>query len=67
MWLLFTVYGVYSGRCEGAEKALVADLVEPERRGTAFGMYHLALRLHSAARVAVDWLAVERRRVATSP
>jgi predicted MFS family arabinose efflux permease len=27
---------------EGAEKALVADLVRPEQRGTAYGLYNLA-------------------------
>jgi MFS family permease len=41
-WALFLVYGLYFGLCEGAEKALVADLVKPEQRGTAFGLYNLA-------------------------
>jgi MFS family permease len=41
-WLLFLIYGVYFGLAEGAEKALVADLVLPEQRGTAFGLYNLA-------------------------
>ncbi|HBR58785.1 MAG TPA: MFS transporter, partial [Blastocatellia bacterium] len=27
---------------EGVEKALVADMVELEKRGTAFGLYNLA-------------------------
>src|SRR5947209_9754132 len=34
-WVLFLVYGVYFGLTEGTEKALVADLVGAERRGTA--------------------------------
>lgn len=38
-WALFAVYGVVFGLTEGAEKALVADLVPAERRGTAFGWY----------------------------
>lgn len=42
MWGLFLAYGVFFGLTEGAEKALVADLVQPEQRGTAFGWYHLA-------------------------
>jgi MFS family permease len=42
-WALFLVYGVYFGLAEGAEKALVADLVGAEQRGTAFGWYNLAL------------------------
>ncbi|HEV2912818.1 MAG TPA: MFS transporter [Pyrinomonadaceae bacterium] len=41
-WALFMVYGVYFGLAEGAEKALVADLVRPEQRGTAYGLYNLA-------------------------
>lgn len=41
-WALFLIYGAYFGLTEGAEKALVADLVEPEKRGTAFGFYNLA-------------------------
>ena len=41
-WALFLIYGIYFGLAEGAEKALVADLVRPEQRGTAFGMYNLA-------------------------
>jgi MFS family permease len=41
-WALFIIYGVYFGLSEGTEKALVADLVPPEKRGTAFGLYNLA-------------------------
>ncbi|HEX8775850.1 MAG TPA: MFS transporter [Pyrinomonadaceae bacterium] len=41
-WVLFLVYGLYFGLVEGAEKALVADLVRPEQRGTAYGLYNLA-------------------------
>lgn len=42
-WALFAVYGIYFGLTEGVEKALVADLVPAERRGTAFGWYNLAI------------------------
>lgn len=41
-WFLFVIYGFYFGLTEGAEKALVADLVATEKRGTAFGMYNFA-------------------------
>ena len=44
-WALFAVYGVFFGLTEGAEKALVADLVPAARRGTAFGWYNLAIGL----------------------
>lgn len=41
-WALFVVYGAFFGLTEGAEKALVADLVPDDKRGTAFGFYNLA-------------------------
>lgn len=44
-WALFAVYGAVFGLSEGAEKALVADLVQPAQRGTAFGWYHGVLGL----------------------
>ncbi|MEO7455374.1 MAG: MFS transporter [Gemmatimonadaceae bacterium] len=42
-WALFGVYGVFFGLTEGSERALIADLVGAERRGTAFGWYNLAI------------------------
>jgi MFS family permease len=42
VWILFMIYGIYFGLSEGAEKALVADLVKCEQRGTAYGLYNLA-------------------------
>ncbi len=42
-WALFGVYGIFFGLTEGSERALIADLVGPARRGTAFGWYNLAL------------------------
>jgi MFS family permease len=44
-WALFAAYGVFFGLTEGTERALVADIVPPERRGSAFGWYHLAVGL----------------------
>jgi MFS family permease len=45
VWILFLIYGIYFGLAEGAEKALVADLVRPDQRGTAFGLYNLAFSI----------------------
>ena len=42
-WALFGVYGLFFGLTEGSERALMADLVAPERRGTAYGWYNLAI------------------------
>lgn len=41
LWLLFPAYGLFMAATEGAEKALVADLVEPQMRGRAFGWFYL--------------------------
>lgn len=40
---LFLVYGLHAAATEGAERALVADFVPSDRRGTAFGWFHLAV------------------------
>jgi MFS family permease len=42
--LLF-IYGAYYGMTEGAERALVADLVESNMRGRAYGLFHGAVGL----------------------
>lgn len=44
-WALFAVYGLFFGLTEGSERALVADMVSLESRGTAFGWYNLAIGL----------------------
>jgi MFS family permease len=46
LWQLIAIlflYGLSFGLCEGPEKALVADVVGPERRGRGYGVYHLAV------------------------
>ena len=43
MRLFCFAYGFYYGMSEGAEKALVADFVPSEHRGTAFGIYNGAV------------------------
>ncbi len=45
VWILFAIYGVYYGIGEGVSKALVADVVPPEKWGTAYGLYHAAIGL----------------------
>jgi MFS family permease len=39
------VYGAFYGLTEGVARAFVADLVDAERRGTAYGVYHAAVGL----------------------
>ncbi|HEX7371536.1 MAG TPA: MFS transporter [Thermodesulfobacteriota bacterium] len=45
VWLLFAVYGLFYGLTEGGERALVANLVQPHLRGTAYGLYHFSIGL----------------------
>lgn len=41
--LLYAAYGLYYGLAYGTAKAMVADLVTPELRGTAYGTYNAIL------------------------
>ena len=42
-WALFAAYGLYFGLAEGTLQALVADMAPVDRRGAAFGWFHLAV------------------------
>ena len=42
---LFTIYSLYYAFTEGAERAMVSDLSAAETRGSAYGLYHLAVGL----------------------
>ncbi len=43
IYVLFIVYGLYFGLTEGAERALIADIVPENNLGTAYGFYNLSL------------------------
>ena len=45
VWVLYALYGVYYGLAYGTAKAMVADLVPTELRGTAYGAYNAVLGL----------------------
>ena len=45
VWLLFAVYGTYMALTEGVGRALVADFVGAQWRGTALGLYQGAMGL----------------------
>ncbi|HEX7019184.1 MAG TPA: MFS transporter, partial [Gemmatimonadaceae bacterium] len=56
-WALFAAYGIFFGLTEGAERALVADLVPLARRGAAFGWYYLAIGIGALpASLIFGWL-----------
>ncbi|MBS0571301.1 MAG: MFS transporter [Proteobacteria bacterium] len=57
LWPMFAGYGVFLAATEGAEKALVADLVPRESSGTAFGWYNLVVGLFLLpASIVFGWL-----------
>ncbi len=57
VWILFLIYGIYFGLCEGAEKALIADLVNPKMRGTAYGLYNFVIGVGALpASLLLGWL-----------
>ncbi len=43
VWILYVSYGLYYGMAYGTAKAMVADLVPEELRGTAYGTYNAVL------------------------
>jgi MFS family permease len=45
VWVLFSVYGLYQGLTDGISRALVVDLVSPEHRATALGLYAMTTGL----------------------
>ena len=44
-FILFAIYALFYAFTEGAEKAFVADLVNDENRGTAFGLFNFSIGL----------------------
>jgi MFS family permease len=45
VWALYGLYGIYYAATDGVARALVADFVPAERRGTAYGLYNAAIGL----------------------
>lgn len=45
IWILFAFYGIYYATTEGVAKAFIADLVVPEHRGKAYGIYNASIGL----------------------
>lgn len=57
LWPMFAGYGLFLAATEGAEKALVADMVPRASSGTAFGWYNLVVGLFLLpASVVFGWL-----------
>lgn len=45
VWVLFVFYGVFVALNEGNQRAFVASLIDPEKKGTGYGIYHTAVGL----------------------
>jgi len=45
VWILFLGYAAALASTEGAERALIGDLVHRDERATAYGLYHMAIGL----------------------
>jgi MFS family permease len=44
-WGVFALYGIYMGIADGNGRALLGEFSSSERRGTAFGAYHMVVGL----------------------
>lgn len=57
IWLLFMLYGLYDTLTRGVQKAFVADLVHPARRGAETGTFHMVVGLTALpASLLAGWL-----------
>ncbi|NEP70738.1 MULTISPECIES: MFS transporter [Okeania] len=57
IWGLFALYGLYSTLTRGVQKAFVADLVHPERRGAEIGTFYMLVGLAALpASLIAGWL-----------
>ena len=45
MWVLFGAYGIYYGLSAGTFRAYIADLVSPDQRATAYGLFNTGIGL----------------------
>ncbi len=56
-FILFGIYAFFYAFTEGVEKAFVADLVEPSRRGSAYGLYNFTVGIGALpASIIFGWL-----------
>lgn len=57
IWILFMLYGLYDTLTRGVQKAFVADLVHPDRRGAETGTFHMLAGLAALpASMVAGWL-----------
>ena len=69
-WILLIVYGTYYGLTEGVEKAMIADILPADSRGTGFGIYHAVTglaALPASLIFGVIWVTVDRSNPGMGP
>lgn len=66
IWILFAFYGFFFGLTEAAEKAFVCDLVKPELRGSAYGMYNFVIGIGALPSSVIMGLLWQRFNVLTA-
>lgn len=44
-WPLFVIYGIFVAMNEGNQRAFVASLIDPTKKGTGYGIYHTVVGL----------------------
>ena len=60
IWVLFIFYGLYTALSRGVQKALVADLIHPDRRGAEIGTNHMLVGLVALpASLLAGWLYMQ--------
>lgn len=60
VWGVFAVYGIYMGFADGNGRALLAEFSTGERRGTAFGAYHMVVGLGALPASVIAGLLYQR-------
>ncbi len=59
-WVLFAFYGLYYATTQGVGNALIADIVAPAHRGTAYGIYNTVVGLLSLPASFIAGIAWDR-------
>ena len=59
-WGVFAVYGIYMAISDGNGRALLAEFASGERRGTAFGAYHMVIGLAALPASVIAGLLYDR-------
>ncbi len=59
-WGVFVLYGVYMGISDGNGRALLGEFSSGERRGTAFGTYHMVVGLAALPASVIAGLLYDR-------